>query len=345
MNAPAILFVVDGGPEIGGGHVLRSLTLAAALRARGASTRFLAPPFVAALLDRFGPDVDRLETDAANPADLAEAAVAAAPGFDGLVYDHFRLGAREHYRIAGGRPSLAIDELADRRLGVDMVLDVGPDRRPRDYQGLVEPEARLLLGPGYALVRPAFAEARRTGPRRGEGSGLILVSLGLTDVGGITGRVVDRLTPRLGEGRLEVVLGRAAESLGAMQRLAGRDPRVALHVETEAMAELCAGADLCVGAGGSSSWERCVTGLPTVLVVLADNQEPGARALAAAGAAEVVDARSETFEGDFDRAILGLLRSPERRARMSRAASALCDGEGAARVATAFLEMVGDSDR
>jgi spore coat polysaccharide biosynthesis predicted glycosyltransferase SpsG len=109
------------------------------------------------------------------------------------------------------------------------------------------------------------------------------------------------------------------------------------------MAGLCAAADLAIGAGGSSVWERCAVGLSGLTVVLAPNQEPGARALASAGACEVVDAAADDFEADFDRAFTGLLRSPERRARMGRAAAGLCDGEGAARAAEAFLEMAASS--
>lgn len=347
MNSPTALFVVDGGPEIGGGHVMRALTLATALATQGARPAFLAPPFVENLLDRFAPtSVSRIVTASGGPQDLAQAAVEAAAGFRAVIFDHFRLGARDHYRIAGGRPSLAIDDLADRRLGVDAVLDAGPDRRPGDYADLVEPGARLLLGPSWALVRPDFAAARPSAlVRRAttEGVGRVLVSLGLTDVGGITARVVNRLLPRLGEAGLDVVLGRAAPSLGEMERLAARDARVALHVETNAMAPLCAAADLAVGAGGSSTWERCTVGLPGVTLVLAENQAPGARALAAAGAGEVVDVRADDFEASFDRAFTSLLRSPERRARMGRAAANLCDGGGADRTAAAFLEMAASS--
>ena len=141
---------------------MRALTLAGALMQRGAPVSFLAPPFVGELLDRFaGPQVGRIETAFGEPEDLAKAAVEAAAGFRAVVFDNFRLGARAHYRIAGGRPSLAVDDLADRRLGVDMVLDVGPDRRAPDYNDLFEPGARLLLGPSWALVRPEFA-GRRT---------------------------------------------------------------------------------------------------------------------------------------------------------------------------------------
>ena len=188
MSGPSTLFVVDGGPEIGGGHVMRALTLALALAERGATVSFLAPPFVEELLDRFAPaQIGRIVTAFGEPEDLEKAAVDSSAGFRAVVFDSFRLGAREHYRIAGGRPALAVDDLADRRLGVDMVLDVGPDRKAQDYKPWTEPGTRLLLGPSWALVRPEFAAARKAALARRaktEAVGRVLVSLGLTDLGG-----------------------------------------------------------------------------------------------------------------------------------------------------------------
>jgi len=333
MSAPEILFVVDAGPEIGGGHVMRSLTLAQALAERGGRCAFVAPTPVATILDAFaGPEIGRVER-------------AQDARCDAVVFDHFRIGATEQAALARGRPALVIDDLANRALHADRLLDVGPARRPEDYAGLLPEGATLLLGPAYALVRPAFAQTRPAAlARRGrdEPVGRVLVSLGLTDVGGITGRVVNRLLPRLGEAAVDVVAGSAAPSRAAVERLAERDPRVTLHIDAADMAGLMTRADLAVGAGGSTAWERCTLGLPTLLLVLADNQQPAARALADLGAAEMVDARAPDFEAAIDRAFTGLMRAPERRARLSRASAALCDGLGAGRVAEAFLRLIAE---
>lgn len=325
MSGPRILFVADAGPTIGGGHVMRSLTLVRALEARGAECAFRGHPDGDAILDVFARDLFRVESDA---------------GFDAVVIDHYALSAADHAAIAKGRPTLVIDDLADRPLAADLVLDSGMGRRPRDYAGLVPDGCELLLGPNFAPMRPDFVALRELAlARRAEGGPVrrILISLGLTDVGGFTLPAVERLR---GTAAIDVVVGSAAASVEALEAIAEADESVTLHVDTRDMARLTAEADVAIGGGGSSSWERCVLGLPTLALVLADNQLGAAVALAEAGAIIALDAHAE-FETGFDAAAARLIGEAHLRRRLSAAAATICDGLGAGRVADAFLARVG----
>jgi UDP-2,4-diacetamido-2,4,6-trideoxy-beta-L-altropyranose hydrolase len=336
---PQVLFVVDGGPAVGGGHVMRSLTLARALDERRGYSVMLAPPAVEAVLNTFDPQVPREIALSTDPQALILAAQRCA--FDAVVFDHYGLSRQDHEAIAQGRPSLVMDDLANRPLGGDLILDAGPARRPEDYAALAEPKVRLLLGPAYAPVRPAFAALRETSlARRGGPVQRILVAMGLTDVGGHSGQVVDRLRRRFTGLAIDVVLGSEAPSLKALQRVAAHDGRVVLHVDTPDVARLMVAADLGVGAAGSSTWERCTLGLPSVLLVLADNQRASAQAVAEFGAALVVDP-TQDFDTAFDRAVVRLTKDAQLRASLSAASAATCDGLGAARAADAFLQFMG----
>jgi UDP-2,4-diacetamido-2,4,6-trideoxy-beta-L-altropyranose hydrolase len=143
---------------------------------------------------------------------------------------------------------------------------------------------------------------------------------------------------------IDVALGEAAPSRSGLERLARRDTRLHIHVDTPRMAELCAAADFAVGAAGSSVWERCTLALPSLLLILAENQRPSARALEAHGAAMVFDPRSEDFESAFERALQRLLIDPAARARLSAKSAEICDGQGAGRTADAFLEIIAARD-
>ena len=336
---PRILFIVDAGATVGGGHVMRSLSLAGALEAQGAACAFVTPPVVGHVLAAFAPHMAQVVAFSTEPRDLAKAA--SGEKCEAVVFDHYGLSEREHRAIGQGRPSLAIDDLADRPLGADLVLDSGPARRAEDYAGLVEDEATLLLGPSYAPLRPEFAGLRDAALAwRGEPVGRVLVSLGLTDVGGITSRVVERLRPRIGDIGLDIVLGADAPSLPGLTKVATRDPRLTLHVDTPHMARLTAEADVAIGAAGSSIWERCTLGLPSIIVVLAENQRPAAQTLAERGAALMLDAAQPDFEPALDRALMRLLTDAALRRELAARSAEICDGQGAQRVAEAFLGLI-----
>lgn len=334
MTGPKILFVVDAGPTVGGGHVMRSLTLARALEAQGAGYAFAGPQPLGDVLDAFAPETPRIAAE-----DLAAATV--RESFDAIVFDHYGLAEPDHRAMAQGRPVLVVDDLADRSLGADIVVDAGPARRAEDYLGLTPEATRLLLGPGFAAVRPEFAALR--GPAlawRGEPVQRVLISLGLTDLNGVTARIVERVRPRLNDTGIDVVLGAAAPSLPGLTKVARRDGRLLLHVDTPHMARLTAEADIGIGAPGSSAWERCVLALPSVLVVLADNQRPAAHALAERGAALVVDIAAPDFESAFDRALMKLLRDAQTRRDLAARSAEICDGLGAGRTAEIFLKLI-----
>ncbi|MAK83706.1 UDP-2,4-diacetamido-2,4,6-trideoxy-beta-L-altropyranose hydrolase [Phenylobacterium sp.] len=335
---PRVLFIANAGPEVGGGHVMRSLTLAAALTERGARVEFMADSHVEAILAAYAPDLPRRAAASMAPDVLAD--LAGRQAFEAVVFDHYGLGRPDHEAIADGRPALVIDDLADRSLGGALILDSGPARTEADYRGLTS-GARLLLGPKFAPVRPAFAALRNTALARRKGTPRrVLVSMGLTDLDGITGKVVEQLRRRYGETELDVVVGAGAPSRKGLTRIAAHDPRLTLHVDTPDMAELATAADLAVGAAGSAMWERCVLGLPSVVVTIADNQVPAATALAKAGAVLRVDGRAESFGVDFDRAMTRLFIDETLRASLAEKSAELCDGEGAARVADAFWPLL-----
>jgi UDP-2,4-diacetamido-2,4,6-trideoxy-beta-L-altropyranose hydrolase len=332
-----ILFFADAGPAVGGGHVMRCLTLAAALARRGAVCGFIATPAAGPILEVFA---DSVVERVSATGDSAEALAAAAARWSAraMVIDHYDFECGHEARLRHAvRPLLVMDDLR-RRHDCDLVLDSNLGRTAADYPG-----TETLAGPAFALVRPAFAERRDAALARralGHSPQRLLISLGLTDVGAITARVVEALLPDLGERELDIVLGAGAPSLARLEALSPRDPRVRLHINTQDMPALTADADLAIGAGGSSVWERCCLGLPAVTVVLADNQRANAQALEAAGAALMLEANLADFDDQLRLGVERLSSDTRLRHPMSAAAASLCDGHGAERVADRLLKLI-----
>lgn len=356
-----IAFRVDASLDIGSGHVMRCLTLAAALKAKGLSCRFLCRELPGNLIEQIraqGYPVHRLPfgepaNSGGNP-ELAHAAWLSASqeqdaaqcanalgqqNTDWLVVDHYALDARWESTLAPGcRKLMVIDDLADRRHQADLLLDQTSGRDPADYTPWLPETCKRLCGGQYALLRPEFAALRdfSLARRKKHQLGHLLISLGGVDKDNATGQVLQalRYSELPAQCRITVVMGTTAPWQGEIRQLAEQMPwPTTLKVGVSDMAQLMADSDLAIGAAGASAWERCCLGLPTLILVLADNQQTGARALTRAGAARLIGTTKD-IASQLAPALDVL--SPELLATMSRAASNLTDGQGVARVLSAM---------
>ncbi len=341
MDAPSspinVLFAPAAGPDVGGGHVMRGLTLAEALALKGARCAFAVNTAGAALMERFGGGAF-----AVHRGDVGS--VLRAELFDALVVDDYAVAEdQERFLQNAVKRLVVIDDLADRPHLADLLIDPGYGRTDADYAALLPNNAVRLAGPRYALVKPAFARLRTdvlTRPVPEKPSRLFL-SFGLSDVDRIAAQAVTVVRMSFPDLSVDLALASEAQSASHLIDRAKSDPNLRLHLDATNVADLMAAADLAVGSGGASTWERACLGLPTLAVIVADNQRPMIQRMAADGLLLAVDLRDDKFEAHFISA-LASLRSPDLRASLRSASAVLCDGRGAERVAEAILALCSD---
>ena len=337
--APRVLFRCDASMQIGGGHVMRCLTLAEALAAQGAETTFACTGESLQTVPALG-DSGHPVMLVGNPLDLAEIEVSGSR-WDAAIIDHYGLDAKFETRMRRFAPViLVIDDVADRPHDCDILLDQTLGRSAADYAPLIGPSTKLLLGPEFALLRPEFALARPAAlAARAKGGPVrrILVSLGMTDIGGITAPVVKAVQASGLDAEIAVAIGSRATSLAELRGLAATDRRVVLHVDCVDMCTLMSESDITVGAGGTTSWERCCLGMPTLLIVIAENQSLIARNLEQIGAVEIV---SSCNLDQVSSAVARLASDPARRIAVSKSAAAVCDGTGSDKVVRSLLRRL-----
>jgi spore coat polysaccharide biosynthesis predicted glycosyltransferase SpsG len=333
--SPHVAFVTEGAADVGLGHVSRCLALARALEGEGARATFLVPPEpgVAALLaDR--PVEVATRPWPTHPGDAIETLSTAAP--DVVVVDSYK-ASPEFFRrlLALGAPVVAVDDIADRPLPVDVVVNGGVAAEslpyPRDA-GTV-----LLLGSRYALLDPGYADLpARPAPAR--------VSRVLVTLGG--GSCVEDLSAAIGAadavvsaGTIDVAAGPfAASELDAAARSARN--RVRIHRGRFGLRSLILEADLAVCGAGMTLYELSAAGTPAVIVCMADNQEPNAAGFADGGAARLAGrAGAPGLAAAIERELHRLAGDAAARAAVVARARALVDGRGAIRVAEHLLRL------
>lgn len=365
FQGQVIAFRTDASLEIGSGHVMRCLTLANALGKQGAECHFLcrehqghlckiieAQGFAVHRLAKDKPNIDNanisnhetahahwLGTSWMQDADACLPVLAKLkPTW--LVVDHYALDYRWEQEVidkcSDSPPRvLVIDDLADRRHFADVLLDQNLGRCSEDYYDLVPETCNVLVGPRYALLRPEFAEWREISLRRRTQEPRLqrlLINLGGVDKDNVTGQLLNALTncDLPDELQICVVMGATAPWREQVAAQASKMPwPTEVVVNATDIAKRMAEADIAIGAAGSTSWERCCLGLPTLMVVLADNQREIARALAEEGAVLLLDLKNLSVSLTTQ---LASIKTFDKLQTLSRRAAALVDGEGAAYV-------------
>lgn len=225
---------------------------------------------------------------------------------------------------------LVIDDLANRELDCDLPSD--------RYRGRVLDHAALLLGPSYALLAPESHEARRyVGPRRGPLS-RVLIYCGGSD---LTGEMVRALRvlqrPEFSHLSADVVVGPNTPGRDEIQEIAASRPSLTVHGQRDTLIELMIEADLALGGGGTTTWERCALGLPAIVAAVAPNQLPFNEALAAEGLIRFIGSAPEVEDEDLALALRGLSGDPEPLPELAARAWGVTDGGGTDRVVAALL--------
>jgi UDP-2,4-diacetamido-2,4,6-trideoxy-beta-L-altropyranose hydrolase len=279
--------------------------------------------------------------------------VAALQGYsriDVVLVDHYGLDATWETRVQRelGAPVAAIDGLANRSHTARLVIDPTYVRADEDrWVRLEGTRTRLLQGPLYSLIAPHF---RHHLVRRTERDGRmrrVLVNFGGSDHLGMTERAIAAIERMEGaQPRVDVVVGAAHRSPEVVEQRCSALHEASYHRATPDMAGLMAAADLAIGSGGVSTYERAFLGLPALAVVTAANQQQQLAEAERAGALRVLGAAQDVTAASIHDALTLLRQRPERLREMGRAARAMMgntDVPGSVRIAEAISDLTRDS--
>jgi UDP-2,4-diacetamido-2,4,6-trideoxy-beta-L-altropyranose hydrolase len=346
-----VVFRVDASLQMGTGHVMRCLTLAQVLKENGANVEFICRKHEGNLIDKIRSNglivhelglFEETEVDTSlahshwlgatqqqDADDCIE--IFKAEKINWLVVDHYALDDLWQKRLKPYcKKLMVIDDLADRKHQCDILLDQTFGRQQEDYFELTPKECKILLGSQYALLRPEFSKSREYSLERRKKLRFehLLVNMGGADPGNITGQVIEELqAANLSKDvMITIVMGRTAPHLKSVSSFASKlSYRSEVKIDVNNMAEIMANTDIAIGAGGSTTWERCCLGLPALLYVIADNQRAIAENLEKIGVVKIVKNLNQDLQVMTNN--LSILRS------MSKKSSMVCDGLGANRVA------------
>ena len=331
-------FRVDSSTKIGVGHLMRCLTLADELKKCGYEATFVCRDLPGNLISLINhkvitlPRNDNFESDdlyldwlgATQKQDARQTIRVVPNNVDLLIVDSYALDEVWHRELRRhAKKIMVIDDLVNRSFDCDILLNQNLGSQLEDYQNNVPRDCDLLLGCNYALLRQEFGELREEALKKREHTKeirSILVSVGGSDPDNIIYDILQQI-----DNTYSVVVAIRKESPhNEVIKDYAKDKDVEIIVNADNMAELMLNADLAIGASGSSSWERCCMGLPTLLIVAEDNQRKIADSLTQLGAVKIIKDLSKDLSTISDEFLIWK--------EMSARAQEVCDGMGSKKV-------------
>ncbi len=338
-----ILIRTDATPAIGMGHLSRCLTLAAQLRARGAELEFLMvepSPVVAEKVAAAGAGLHPLPGGLDLPQDLELTRQRVARGkAGGAVLDGYQFD--QAYLDGLGRvlPLLFFDELAEFDFTCALVLNQNHHAGELAYRAA--PGTRLLLGPGYAVLRPEFPAARPAARVHPDQAQRVFLNFGGSDPHDLTSRALAGLAASPSRYQIRAVLGGENRHAPRVRELAAASPhQVEVLENLSDMTGVMNWADLALSASGTNTTlEMSCLGLPMVLVIQAENQRLIGEFMGRQGLARQLGFWSQVDGAALATGLESLAADPVARGEMSQRLQMAVDGQGAGRVAQALLAV------
>lgn len=332
-----ILFRCDATPQLGLGHLTRCRALAAELSHQGAQCIMVGPsllcqnPADAKIFEHWAP----LEWDELSERDaIRVTSMATKYDADFLVLDDMRINEKYQWTLVEkGWHWLQFDGARGLPLWADLVVNANPDAQPNYYtEKCKNSNANLLLGPSHAVIRPQFLKTALKRATK-QSSRKILILFGGGDDRGAILKTLQILYPVLDKWIFEVVAGRQNPNHTAHREFMASLPkgRARYHIDPKNLPELMTECQIALLAGGTTTYEANLLGLPMVIISIANNQIQQAKAWDRHGQGVYL---CDIESLDADR----LLNAVQEQLQITQRPEKLVDGLGAQRVAQAIIE-------
>ena len=334
--AGSILIRVDSSPAIGAGHLSRCRSLAQGFADRGGKVTFVMSDALSGTAELLAADGFRLDTFSVDPGsreDVTETAGMARRHNAGLiVLDGPGFGGPYQDGLArAGFPLVMLDDNGD--LGPYRAAAI-VNQNIHAVKTLYPRHVDALCGPRFVMLRREFRTRVQSNAPVRETAERVLVTLGGTDPSGVTPHVINAFKGLpAGNFQLGVIVGSGNPHLDAIQKAAEASPhRVAVRQSVEDMSAAMASSDIAISAAGSTLWELAYMGVPTIALIVADNQRPAAEVYGAQGCGLVLDLAANPGKIPLGEEIGKLMADAERRQGFAARSRQLIDGMGVVRV-------------
>lgn len=330
-----ILIRADANEHIGTGHVMRCLSIANAFVQAGHEVKFITADHRGdGLIQSRGFESICLNSEWTQMEGEEIDRVLRSYRPDLLLVDSYFVTEPYLSSLSNCVTLAYIDDLNDSVWNLDFLINYNIFGTVADYSRYKETRTRLLLGPTYAPLRNEFKNIPGHEINDAKNIKDIMVSAGGADPEGITEKLIESVCDDLSDIAFHFVVGVLNPRLEKIRALANEHRNVILHINEKNMSALMKFCDVAISAAGSTLYELCACGTPTITYTLADNQLTLADEFRKQGIMlSAGDCRGNAcFIPGLAEHLHDLIADKEKRGQLSVRMQSLVDGCGAERI-------------
>ena len=328
-----IFIRADANEKIGTGHVMRCLSIASAFSVAGEDVYFVTADHRGDILINcagfralcLGSCWTVMEGEVPR---LLEMIREYKPQI--LLVDSYYVTESYFQKLSGEVRVAYIDDMNLASWNIDYLINYNIFADVFNYSGYDRTKTKLLLNPQYAPLREEF----RCLPRHEVKENItdILVSAGGADPEGISERLIRDVCPREPDINFHFIIGALNPRIDDIKKLECRN--IILHINEQHMSALMIQCDVAISAAGTTLYELCAAGIPTITYILADNQIVATeqfesrQIMLSAGDCR----KNNDFINRVELCLLRLKSDKALRTELSQKMQKLVDGNGAKRI-------------
>lgn len=325
MNKRFIIYV-DGGSKVCLGHIMRTMTLARALRVEGIDVIFVTSSsdavdmikndgFSCQVIDKLDYNVlcEKIKENSAN----------------GILVDKFGFKNEEH-EIIKKKSGLLVqidDFLYDGP--ADIVINTTINAKPDGRKG------EWLCGGDYAIIRESFVNSNKAIVDKPQN---ILITTGYGDPSNTHMKCIEAARKIVSNATLHIVVGNGYMTQDELKKIC--DKKIVLYHNITDLSELMHLCDFAVTSAGTTLYEMAAAGLPAIAFSLYDNQIDNINRVANIGSIYAIGWHEELTINKIENAIDKVANDKGLRLSMSQKGVEWIDGKGASRIAKAIYERL-----
>ncbi len=325
-----ILVRADANEKIGTGHVMRCLSIADAFAQIGHRIVFITADHRGdGLIKDRGFECVCLDSDWTQMDNEGTDRVVKGYNPELLLIDSYHVTERYTEKLSKIVKVAYIDDLNTKNLTVDFLINYNIFARSADYSCYLKTRTKLVLSPQYAPLRGEFKNISK---HKVKSVTDILISAGGADPESVSERIMTEICPEMKRIRFHFVIGALNPRMDIIKALVAEN--VILHIDERNMSGLMQYCDIAISAAGSTLYELCACGTPTITYTLADNQFMVARMFETQDI--MINAgdcrKNECFVRQLKEIIKFLISDSKKRRLLSERMQTLVDGMGAERL-------------